>query len=801
MGVSPAGYTKPWPTLSRTITRESRRHPRLLEACSKASSYLEGTVDAIRGAYEALPSEGVSVRSSATDEDLAEASFAGQYETYLNVLSFDEVILSLLRVWSSAYSPQAIAYRLNNRLPQGDVQMAVIVQRQLHPEVAGVMFTRNPVTGDEDYMVNAASGLGEGVVAGTAETDHFTMDPGTGKVLSSVVARKNTMVSAKAGGGVEHLQVPSDRAHLPVLTESQLAELTRIGQRLVDMLGGPQDVEFAVVGDEIILLQSRPVTGVGAEGDVDWESSIDPNYHWQLDGISGYGKPMFRMQQDEVDAYHRGAKQCFEETGTARTRPHILEFVHGYPYTRSPDVDEKTVTDRQVRHTELCNALVREGSSNYERNVKPTMERLLADLWQLRRAGRTIHARVAYLEAALEAYALGMGHLHWCRRGSGDREDWSEVYHQITGDPPEQAFVFVQALPNVTTRMIDRLRGLARIVRDDPDLSEIFARGRFENLRSPQLRGRPAWGRFRRRFNSLMRMHGFRTGWSYGSFSGFETPTWNKDPDRPLNIIASYAGQDLDELDRRDSEAARERMLATRRIRRRLSKTPDRLAEFNSALERAREQVYQMEDHNHLMEQCTVGHMRDAMHLAGLALVETGLLDVPEDVFHISLQELKQLAGGNGTEDLRALVRERTAERERRSRLSPPTTLGIPAEDGEDADKQETESGDDVINGTPASKGRVTGLARLVTAATRVDDWRRGDIMVAENVGQDFTPVFPLLGALVLDQGAVFQHAALVAREYRIPAVILTGDATKRIADGQTITVDGDRGTVLLGGE
>ncbi len=273
------------------------------------------------------------------------------------------------------------------------------------------------------------------------------------------------------------------------------------------------------------------------------------------------------------------------------------------------------------------------------------------------------------------------------------------------------------------------------------------------------------------------------------------------DPARPLNIIATYTEQDLDEMDRLSREALKQRVEATRRIRRELAKDPDRLARFEYALTRARGEVVMMEDHNHQIEQCTVGHFRDAIHLTGTALVKFGRLDAQDDVFHLSMEELRLLADEKGPADLRVLVGERRAEREQRKLLSPPPTLGAPASDvPEDSESEERPEGDeDVIQGTPASRGRVTGPARLVTATTRVDEWRRGDIMVAANVGQDFTPVFPLLGALVLDGGAVFQHAALVAREYRIPAVVMAGDATKRIADGQVITVDGGTGVIYVG--
>jgi pyruvate,water dikinase len=308
---------------------------------------------------------------------------------------------------------------------------------------------------------------------------------------------------------------------------------------------------------------------------------------------------------------------------------------------------------------------------------------------------------------------------------------------------------------------------------------------------------------FHRRFKSLMRVYGYRTGWGFGASTDFDGPNWNMQPQKPLDLIASYAQQDLDELDRLEADALRERQLSTARIRRRLAREPERRSRFEFDRARAQRDLVSMEDHNHLMEQCTVGQLREAMYLMGRAMVKRRILEVPNDVLHLSIDELKAISEGRGPEDVPELVRERRAEREERARLRPPATLGqepAPEDEYGSNPDEPSNSGLDgnIIRGTAASRGRATGPARLVLPGAQMRRIRRGDILVAENIGADWTPVMPLLGGIVLDGGAVSQHAALVAREYRIPAVILTGNATTSIVDGQTITVDGDSGIVEL---
>ena len=221
---------------------------------------------------------------------------------------------------------------------------------------------------------------------------------------------------------------------------------------------------------------------------------------------------------------------------------------------------------------------------------------------------------------------------------------------------------------------------------------------------------------------------------------------------------------------------------------------------FEFTRKRAQSDVVRMEDHNYLMEQCTVGQMREAMHQMGESLVKAGLLDDATDALHISLDELKRVAEGNGPENLRSLTQERKANRTRLLKLTPPSTLGKPtAPSTVDSNVLDLDPTAPTLRGKTASRGRATGTARVLRADAAPPRLHEGDILVTTNVGPDWTPFFPLLAGIVLDSGEIFQHPALVAREYRIPAVFQTRVGTSRIREGQVITVDGDAGIVELG--
>ena len=778
----------------------------------------EALTQAVAEAYRALgPNVPVAVRSSGTAEDLAGASFAGQYDSFLNVIGLDDVLERMRQVWGSLYSSHAIAYREQQGLPHEGSKMAVLVQTLLPAEAAGVMFTRDPLTGDESRMVvNSAFGLGEGVVAGEASSDVFTLDSATFDVIERNISAKTTMVRHVPGGGTELTAVAAERRDAPSLDDDQLRALGRLAAMVRELEGGHRDIEFAVSGGEVHLLQARPVTGLdstdGANGataepfEFEWEDPADRQHAWVLSGGFTATRPIPRFEEDVREVIARNLKILFEETGAFFGRNHLFRFFNGYAYTRAPQVDEEEVRRRTARQQAVVARFAAEGHDYYLDVIEPEVMELIEALGPFRRpANEELGSRMRFLEQAIEANGHVMGDLHWRMAvsfGANTHANFAALFAELTGEPEVNAGSLLQGLDNETTRLVRRLRGLARLVRDDFVLARVFVARDFDRLDAPDVKARPASGRFRARFLRLLRDRGRRTGSSYGSSTIFATPTWNLAPSAPLEAIAIYAGHDLDELDRLEREARRERVERTRTVRRGLSESD--LTRFDKALGAAQRGVRGMENHNAVMEQGVHGVVREAIWWMGAGLVRHDMLDEADDALHLSLDELRaHVASGGG--DLRSLVAERKIEFDRRSRMKPPRFVG----DG-DRSKLETppamrDAGEvagglqgTVLSGVAASGGSYTGRARVVLSGAPISQIESGDILVARNAGQDITPVLPLLGAIVLDEGAIFQHAALVAREYRIPAVIQTLEATRVIADGQRITVDGEAGTVDL---
>ena len=812
----PSGFvisTKAFQAISRKISAQLKGLKDLdasdLKALQKISDNIRQIIEAyelpkdtiaqIKRAYNALGKPAISVRSSSTTEDLRNTSFAGQYDTFLNVSNIDDLIQNTKNVWASLYSPHAIGYSLINKISYTKAKMAVVIQQQLTPNAAGVLFTQDPVSGEEHYVVSAALGLGEGVVSGSAQTDRFVLDPKTGKVLSSEIATKEAQVVANKKGGIETATIAKTKQDKPALSRKQLATLTKYGRQLAKRFKSPQDIEFAVTGNDIHILQARPMTALeeAVKPDEPWDKGISKRFHWQY--RSG---PFNRLEEALSFETMKQMRVCYEETGSSMTVNHMPHISNGYLFVRAKEHNKKTLKKLHALQTRRVNACLKQGKSYFEGALRSIIEDRLSELKDMRKTATTFADWVNYLEAAMKTCAYVQGNLHWRQGKPGQRLSWTDEFHKITGRPEIEAHTLTQAVQNRMTRLIAKIRQLARIIQKDPQLKKIFIERQFDALTSPNIQKRKQAKHFQTQFKAMMRVYGQRTGRGYGASSNFATPTWNIDNTLIFDIIATYVEQDLNKLDKHDKETRAERIKATRKIRQELASNPRKLKRFDEVLKNAILMVRFLEDHNYYMEQCTVGTMREAMQEVGQKMVDQNLIDAPDDIFHFSIPELKKLARAKNLSDQRDLVRLRIGEREHRKRMNPPRTLGAKPKPSNDKKEDESDVGlqGNIIKGAPASKGRVTGKAVVALPNKPKPKVHPGDILVAPNVGPDWTPIFAIIGGLVLDFGSLSQHAALVAREYRVPSVMQTKDASTAITHGQTITVDGDNGIVELGG-
>jgi pyruvate, water dikinase len=241
----------------QTIEHEARR---LVEEATFPEGLRAEVLEAYRALGDSVP---VAVRSSATAEDCIGASFAGQQETFLNVVGEQALLTAIKRCWSSLYTPQAMFYRAQHGFDSCAVSMGVVVQKLINSNKSGVIFTVDPVFRNHFQMiVEAVWGLGEGIVSGTITPDHYLVDRETYEIVSEFVPPKQIMIIKNGVAGIQQVAVPSDRAALPVLTPNELRRLVDLGNKVERHFGSPQDIEWGIEAGEIYLLQSRPITSL-----------------------------------------------------------------------------------------------------------------------------------------------------------------------------------------------------------------------------------------------------------------------------------------------------------------------------------------------------------------------------------------------------------------------------------------------------------------------------------------------------------------------------------------------------------
>jgi pyruvate,water dikinase len=780
--------------------------------------------DAIVTAYEKLGSHvPVAVRSSATAEDLPFASFAGQQDTYLNVVGPNAVLDAVRRCWASLWTDRAVAYRATNDIDNSAVQLAVVIQRMVQSHVAGVMFTANPVTGRRhEVVIDASPGLGEAVVSGAVNPDHFVVQGG--KIVETRLGDKRLAVRSLPGGGTEQISMDS-QSDSACVTSSQVLALASLGSRVEEHYGSPQDIEWAIDGDGALwLTQARPITTlfplpVG-------RSTSDSRVYFSFSVAQGLYRPLtpsgiaaMRLIASSVTQVVVGQKvadplagpPAFAEAGqrvfldvTTVLRSSagrwLMPKILGVMEARSAQVLRGLFTDprfslvyksrrkfflRVLRvaakfriPARIVHAIVNPAAAH--RHASQVGSQLAAETTLAGPATSTqrldhvqrvlLSSVVPVLPTVFPSAIAGFIMLGLASKLLGDRAEPGELQSVLRGLPH-----------NVTTEMDLELWQLATRIRADSKATRLFLDSPVESLAERFRSGTlPSFG-----LEDFLRRYGHRAV----AEIDLGMPRWSDDPTHILGVLANYLRLDDPSL-APDSQFARGAAEASATIGRLVAKAPGKLRGrvIRFALGRARLLAGLREMPKYYMI-VALAAARQQVREVGVQLAAAGKISEVDDVFFLDFKEMR--AGA----DCRSLVSSRRAaySRELRRRRLPRVLLSDGTEP--EALSQPASSNSGALPGTPASAGTVTGIARVVLDPVGAH-LEPGEILVAPSTDPGWTPLFLTAGGLVMEMGGANSHGAVVAREYGIPAVVGVADATHRITTGQAITVDGATGTV-----
>jgi phosphohistidine swiveling domain-containing protein len=689
----------------------------------------------------------VAVRSSATGEDSADASFAGQHETILNVAGVDEITDAVLECWASAGNERVSAYRRQKGIDAA-VRVAVLVQQMVDAEVSAIAFGIDPVSGDHEVVViDAAPGLGDKIASGEITPDRY------------VVRKGDLAVDGPASGALD---------------EAQAREVARLTLALERENGHPVDVECAFSRGDLYLLQCRPITTMTEDFPVEWREPGDETLHWRRDDAHFAG-PITHLQQEFIrNAAAHGMRARNEHFGIP-VRPRFEPF-NGRPYvTQQPLEEGERLQQRMAAIGPMLRAHSRALARLWHEEYLPTIRTHFA--WM--RAQPIEEMTLEELADVWDAFWPRVNQIwviHMMTTGGSYliMDELATVYEGLGLGPALDAFKLVQG----------RAASLQELERDLGRLARVRANGRAAAFSIAQAEFLEAHGNLGHAGEDMRHL------------------PWSDDPESLVAELDRRAANEREDADLRHARLLAESDALAARAREQLQGRPADLARLDEVLAAARAAGPLTEEHNYHLDRQVQSNAARVFVGLGRRLARERLIADADDIFFLRIHEVR--AALREHRDQRSLVTARRAEYARWCRLRAPKTIGAPAPAVQisaiasraDLMLRTAQSGGDRIQGVPASSGLRRGPARIVRGTADFSKMTKGDVLVCRSSNVSWIPLFTLAGAVVSDIGGALSHAAVVAREFGVPAVVGCNVAMERLRDGQLVEVDGDRGYV-----
>ncbi len=815
------------PTLGERLDRLSRLKAEdrdgIRELSAEIRTIIEGIAipedvqEAISGFLSRLGEQAAyAVRSSATAEDLPTASFAGQQDTYLNVIGKPAILAHVSRCWASLFTERAVSYRLRNGFDHRKVLMAVVVQKMVVPQAAGTLFTADPVTSNRKVSsIEAVFGLGEALVSGQVNADGYKVR--NGQITEKTVATKKLATWAVADGGTQERALEPERQNSPVLTDEQIVRLERLGRWIEGHFAHPQDIEWCLVDDVFYIVQSRPITTlypipeVGDRGNHVFISvghqqmMTDPMKPlglslWQLTAArpmyAAGGRLFVALTKELASPASRAAllnglgahdplikdalmtlieRGDFIEPppaappapGPAQGRPGVSPAGGPPPLDDDPAIVAELIARSQTSIEELKRNIQTKSGTEL-------LEFILEDLQLLRKS--LLEPR------SFSAISAGMNAASWI----------NEKMMAWLGEK-NAADTLSQSVPNnITSEMGLELLDVADAIRPHPEVIEYLQHAKDEGFLDglSRLEGGQA-------AHDAISAYLDRFGMRCAGEIDVTRTRWSESPTTLVPLILSNiktfepgAGSRKFEQGRQEALKKEQELLA------RLKQLPDgeqKAGEAQRMISRLRNFIgYREYPKYAIVSRYFV--CRQALLKEAERLVQAQVIPEKEDIYYLTFEELREVVRTKRLDG--QIVSRRKDEHERYWKLTPPRVITSDGEIVAGAYKRADLPAGAIV-GLAVSSGVVEGRARVILDMANAD-LAEGDILVTPFTDPSWTPLFVSIKGLVTEVGGLMTHGAVIAREYGLPAVVGVEQATRLIQDGQRIRVHGTEGYVEL---
>ena len=801
----------------------------------------ETLATAIRREAEAFGDAFVAVRSSALGEDGNKDSFAGQMDSFLFVKGHDAILTAVRACWASAFSERALSYRHMKGADVLAIDIAVVIQEMVSPDVSGVMFTADPLTGDRDVLViNGTYGAGEGIVSGALDTDSFKVTKESWALATELVSKPvQVAFDAARGHGTCEVSVPPELHDVPCLSDAQAKELARLGAAIEAHYGSPQDIEWALSGGKLYILQSRPITNLKVPQaktgrEITWDNSnITESYSGVTSPLTfSFASQAYNIVYNQVcralgisDDVIRQNEQTFRNLlGLVRGRVfynlgnwyQMTSLLPGFNYNKGfmeqmmgvKEKGEHVKEAKDYRELPKLLAVVFRMLDHYRK-----IDRTVADF-----QGNFNHAYGEY--KTYDWKAMRPDEIKVCYHDLEQRLLWRWQAPILTDI---SAMVFYGVLKKLcvswcgdesgslqndllcgegeieSTEPTKAIMRMAIAAKADASLKEFFETTPDTAIWD-QLRGEARFPDMRAQVQDFLDKYGYRCM----NELKLEEKNLKEDPSFVFAMVKNYLKMEKLDIAAMEANERRIREQAEKLIAEKLGGNPFRLAMFRWVVFNARRHVKNRENMRFARTKI-FGILRDMFQSIGATFAAWDVLDDSQDIFYLNLEEIWGYVQGTATcTDLKALAALRKTEfaRYRQEDVDDRfKTYGtVHYANHFEGDRSNEPDDPNLLKGISCCPGTVKNTVRVIRSPE--DDMSlNGQILVAERTDPGWVPLYPAASGLLIERGSILSHSAIVARELGLPTIVGIKNLTKRVKDGQLVEMDARQGIVRLNPE
>ncbi|AIY07122.1 phosphoenolpyruvate synthase [Paenibacillus polymyxa] len=756
-----------------------------------------------------------AVRSSATAEDLPHASFAGQQDTYLNIIGKESILEHIRKCWASLFTERAVIYRMQNGFDHRQVYLSVIVQRMVFPQASGILFTADPINCNRKLLsIDASFGLGEALVSGLVSADYYQVQDGV--IVNKRVETKKMAIYGRKEGGTETKQLSPDQQKTQTLTDQQILQLARIGRQIEEHFGCPQDIEWCLADDTFYIVQSRPITTLYPIPEAnDQENHVYVSVgHQQMmtDPIKPLGISVW-MLTGATPMFKTGGGRLFVDITMGLSsldgRQNLLDVLgHSDPLIKDAlitiiergdfiklDPSDKSEPGPVKSHKGMSSADILEEAGN-----DPA---IVADLIKSSETSLSALKRNIQTKSGLDVFDCILEDMQQRRQRASDLKNLSVIMSAIhasawinekmnewLGEKNVADTLSLSVPNNVTSEMGMELLDVADVIRPYPKIVEYLQQVKDDNFLD-ELVQFEGGQQVRDAIATYLDKYGMRCA---GEIDITRT-RWSEKPSILVPMILSNIKNLEPGASKRKFEQGQQEALKKEQdLLARLKQLPggeQKAEETKQIIDQIRNFIgYREYPKYDIVSRYFI--YKQALLKEAERLVQANILHEKEDIYYLSFEELQETIRTNKLDY--QVIDKRKNEYRLYEKLTPPRVITSDGEIITGQYKRENIPAEAIV-GLAVSSGVVEGRARVILNIEGAD-LEDGDILVTAFTDPSWTPLFLSIKGLVTEVGGLMTHGAVIAREYGLPAVVGVENATKLIKDGQRIRVHGTEGYI-----